>query len=70
MTNTYKTKITRDAYKKLEAITMVNNINDYDWYISTYKKDNGQIVSNAQACQETAHGFTFVIFQDPSLTLY
>ncbi len=69
MTNNYETKVTRDVYKKLEATTMVNNINDYDWRISTYKNDNGQIVSSAQACQETEHGFTYVIFQDPSVKL-
>ncbi|TSE07424.1 hypothetical protein [Aquimarina algiphila] len=69
MTNTYETEITRDAYKKLEARTMVNNINDYDWLISTYKNDRGQIVCNAQACEETETGFSFVMFQDPSVTL-
>jgi hypothetical protein len=70
MTNTYETKMTRDAYKKLEARTMVNNINDYDWLISTYKNDNGEIVCNVQACEETEHGFSFAMFQDPLITLY
>ncbi len=70
MTHTYQTEITRDAYNKLEARTMVNSINKYDWLISTYKGNNGQIVCNAQACEETETGFSFVIFQDPLIKLY
>lgn len=70
MTNEYKITLKKDAYKKWGAETMVNNINGYDWLISTSKWDNKGLICNAQACQETEHGFTFVIFQDPSVRLY
>lgn len=69
MENTYNTEIKKDAYGKLVAETMVNNINDYDWNITTSKWDRKGIVCTAQACKETEHGFEFVVFQDPSVKL-
>ena len=70
MTNEYETTLKKDAYKKWVAETMVNNINGYDWLITTSKWDRKGLICNAQACQETEHGFTFTIFQDPSIKLY
>lgn len=70
MTNEHKTTLAKDAYKKWKAKTMVKDINGYDWHITTSKRDRKGLVCNAQACQETECGFTFVIFQDPSITLY
>lgn len=70
MNNNYETIVKKDLRNGWRAETVVRDINNYDWLITTLKRYNGQIQCNAQACQVTDIGFTFVIFQDPSITLY